>query len=129
MAHILKLKPRLDIAGWIWRGLIAVLFVYIGWGKFDPASKSEWVRIFAKIGFGQWFRVVTGLVEVGGGVLFFFPRTNKVGAALLAATMLGAMIADVAIGNGILAFVPLSLLAAVLLVAARDPSLDLLERR
>jgi putative oxidoreductase len=124
-----NLEPRRDIAGWIWRGLIAALFVYIGWGKFDSAPKSEWVRIFANIGFGQWFRVFTGFVEISGGTLFLFPRTNKVGAALLAAAMLGAMIADVALGNAIFVIVPLGLLAAVLIVAARDPNLDLLRRR
>lgn len=123
-----KPQPQADLAGWVWRGLIAALFVYIGWGKFDGAPNSEWVRIFAKIGFGQWFRVLTGVVEVGGGVLFLFPRTNKIGATLLAATMAGAMIADVAIGNAMLGIVPLSLLTAVVVVAARDPSLDLLGR-
>jgi uncharacterized membrane protein YphA (DoxX/SURF4 family) len=124
-----NLEPRRDVAGWIWRGLIAALFAYIGWGKFDSAPNGEWVRIFAKIGLGQWFRVFTGLVEIGGGTLFLFPRTNKVGAALLAAAMLGAIVADVAIGNAVFVIVPLALLAAVVIVAARDPSLDLVRRR
>ena len=125
-----KLQPRVDIMGWIWRGLIAVLFVFIGWGKFNNAPHSEWVRIFAKIGFGQWFRIFTGVVEVGGGVLYFFPWTNKIGAALLASAMIGAMIADATVmHNPIYVVAPLGLLAAVVIVAARDPQLDLLATR
>ena len=87
---------RADVAGWIWRGLIAALFVYIGWGKFDSAPNSEWVRIFAKIGFGQWFRIFTGVVELGGGVLYLFPKTNKIGAAQSTADTTRATITGVA---------------------------------
>ena len=125
------LRPiRTDFQGWIWRGLIALLFVYIGWGKFDDAPSSEWVKIFARIGLGQWFRVLTGVVEVGGGVLYLFPKTNRVGAALLASAMLGAMIVHVAVlHDPILIIAPLALLAAVVVVAVRDPSLDLIARR
>jgi putative oxidoreductase len=121
-------KP--DVAGWIWRGLIAVLFVYIGWGKFDDAPNGEWVKIFARIGLGQWFRVFTGIVEIGGGVLYVFPRTNVLGAALLASAMIGAMVVHIAVlHDPILIVAPLALLAAVVVVAVRDPGLDLIARR
>lgn len=127
---MLKLQPRTDVMGWIWRGVIAVLFVFIGWGKFDAAPHSEWVRIFARIGFGQWFRIFTGVVEVGGGVLYLFPQTNKIGAALLSSAMLGAAVADMTVmHNPIFVVAPLTLLAAIVIVAARDPELDLLARR
>jgi hypothetical protein len=43
--------------------------------------------------------------------------------------MLGAIVADVAIGTAVFVIVPLALLAAVVIVAARDPSLDLVRRR
>jgi hypothetical protein len=35
-----------------------LLFIFVGKSKF--ADHSEWVTIFAKIGFGQWFRYFTG---------------------------------------------------------------------
>jgi uncharacterized membrane protein YphA (DoxX/SURF4 family) len=125
-----KPQSRTDVMGWIWRGLIAVLFVFIGWAKFNGAPHSEWVRIFARIGLGQWFRIFTGIVEVGGGVLYLFPWTNKIGAALLASAMLGAAIADLAVmHNPMYVVAPLALLAAVVIVAARDPELDLLTQR
>lgn len=121
---------RTDYIGWMWRALIAALFVFIGWGKFDSAPHSEWVRIFAKIGFGQWFRIFTGVVEAGGGVLYLFPWTNKIGAALLASAMIGAMIADTTVlHNPMYIVAPLGLLAAVVIVAARDPELDLITTR
>jgi len=125
-----KPEPRTDVMGWIWRGVIAALFVFIGWGKFDSAPHGEWVRIFARIGLGQWFRIFTGVVELGGGVLYFFPKTNKIGAALLSSAMLGAMIVDLTVlRNPIYIVAPLALLAAVLIVAARDPALDLITTR
>ena len=63
-----------------------------------------------------------------------FPGTCRIGGALLAATMLGAVVADATVlGNPLLAFVPAALFAAVVIVALRDPSLDstiaTLERR
>jgi len=47
---------------WTLRVLLAVLFFYLGWIKF-PADSRPWVRIFELIGFGQWFRIVTAIVE------------------------------------------------------------------
>lgn len=126
-----ELRPaRVDVAGWIWRSVIAVLFVLIGWEKFSGAANGEWVRIFAKIGFGQWFRIFTGVVEVGGGALFLFPKTNRIGAALLASALFGATIAHLTVlRDPISVIVPLALLVAVVVVAARDPELDLIARR
>ncbi len=45
------------------------------------------------VGFGQWFRYVTGILELAGAVLIVVPRTRSIGAALLATIMLGAITA------------------------------------
>lgn len=85
-----------------------LLFVYIGWTKFD--SQSMWVQIFARIGLGQWFRFLTGAIQIAGGVLLIPRRTRLAGGALIGCTMLGAAIADVFfLGYGPLAIVPLAL--------------------
>ena len=49
------------------------------------------VDMFEKIGFGQWFRYVTGSLEVTGAVLLLLPRTAALGGWLLAAVMIGAI--------------------------------------
>jgi uncharacterized membrane protein YphA (DoxX/SURF4 family) len=88
--------------------LFGLLFVYIGWTKFD--SQSMWVQIFARIGLGQWFRYVTGAIQIAGGLLLVPPRTRVIGGSLIACTMLGAAVADVFIlSYGPLAIVPLVL--------------------
>lgn len=74
---------------WALRLSVAFAFAITGAEKFPPGT--YWPDLFARIGLGQWFRYFTGAVELGGGLLFLWPAATTVGAALLAATMLGAM--------------------------------------
>ena len=89
-----SIEPVPDRLGTLrtWRPRIAValVFVSVGSSKFqDPM----WVRLFGQIGFGQWFRYLTGVMQIAGGVLALIPRTALAGVALAACTMLGASIA------------------------------------
>jgi uncharacterized membrane protein YphA (DoxX/SURF4 family) len=78
---------RNALTDWILRGGIAVAFVAFGAEKFtDP----QWVKIFQQIGFGQWFRYFTGVVEILGGLLVLIPWTVTPGLVLLACTMFSA---------------------------------------
>lgn len=114
-----------DVRGWLLRILVAVLFVLFSLGKFNADPRNEWFRIFARIGVGQWFRVATGMIELIGGILFLLPGTARLAAIPLAATMLGAIIVHLfVIRDVVYAFVPAAILALVLIVALRDPSLD-----
>jgi len=75
---------------WLPRIAVALVFVSVGSSKFqDPM----WVRLFGQIGFGQWFRYLTGVMQIAGGILALIPRTALAGVALAACTMLGAAIA------------------------------------
>ena len=95
-----------------------LLFVYIGWTKFD--SHSMWVQIFERIGLGQWFRYVTGAIQIAGGVLLLPSRTRVLGGAMIACTMLGAAAADVfVLGYGPLAIVPLALCGIAATIAGQ----------
>jgi uncharacterized membrane protein YphA (DoxX/SURF4 family) len=75
---------------WLPRVAIALVFVSVGSSKF---SDPMWVRLFGQIGLGQWFRYLTGAMQIAGGVLVLIPRTSLAGIVLAACTMLGASVA------------------------------------
>jgi uncharacterized membrane protein YphA (DoxX/SURF4 family) len=75
---------------WICQILTAAVFIPAGYAKLTGSPGM--VQLFDGIGWGQWFRYVTGAIEVVSSVLLFFPATSFVAAALLACTMIGAMI-------------------------------------
>ena len=67
------------------------MFVSVSWAKL--VGKPEMVALFTAVGFGQWFRYVTGILELTGAVLIMLPKTRRIGSALLATIMLGALAA------------------------------------
>lgn len=79
--------------GWAVRVGVAFVFVLVGLEKVQAASAPSWIQIFDAIGFGQWFRYFTAIVECLGGLLFLIPAATTIGAAMLASAMVGAMIA------------------------------------
>ena len=58
------------------------------------------VETFNKIGIGQWFRYVTGGIEVASAILLLIPRLTPVGAALLVCTMTGAVLSHLLLIGG-----------------------------
>jgi putative oxidoreductase len=85
-------KPD-SVTQWALRVSVAFAFVLTGADKFTAA----WVQPFEMIGIGQWFRYFTGGVEIVGGLLFLWPAATTVGALLLVATMVGAMVTQAVI--------------------------------
>jgi putative oxidoreductase len=83
-------EPRNRISDWVLRGSIALVFVLFGAEKFSANPEGPWVKLFQQIGFGQWFRNFTGIVEILGGLLVLIPWTTRTGLALLAITMVSA---------------------------------------
>jgi len=74
---------------WGVRMLLALAFGAAGAAKL--AGVPPMIQVFDAIGAGQWFRYVTGAVEIIGAVLILIPATGFFGALLLAATMIGAV--------------------------------------
>src|SRR5262245_37582168 len=103
-------RSVMDIAGtWLPRLLVALLFIFVGKSKF--ADHGEWVAIFTRIGFGQWFRYFTGALQILGGTLVLIPRTFPIGILLIGCTMAGAMAAWVFfLGQPVTAIIPGALL-------------------
>ena len=71
------------------RILLAASFVAAGGAKL--AALPQMVAVFDQIGVGQWFRVVTGLVELAGGLALWIRPLRSLAALGLAATMLAAV--------------------------------------
>ena len=84
-----KSSKALNLTIWGVQILTALAFLAAGGSKL--ASAPAMVDMFEKIGFGQWFRYLTGSLEVAGAVLLLLPRTAAFGGWLLAAVMIGAV--------------------------------------
>lgn len=81
------IENRDRLGDWVLRGGVAFAFVLFGADKFPSHPGDAWVKFFDQVGIGQWFRYVTGIVEVAGALLVLIPRTAQIGLALLAITM------------------------------------------
>ena len=90
-------KGRL-ITIWILSVLAALAFLAAGGSKL--AGAAPMVAVFDKVGIGQWFRYLTGLLEVVGAIGLFIPRTALYAAVLLSLVMVGATIAHVTVLGG-----------------------------
>ena len=102
---------------WLLRGLLALVFFFVGWRKFPGDPRSAWVHIFALIGLGQWFRMVTAVVECVGGLLLLIPRATPIAVALLVPTMIGALLVHIfVVGIGRPSVVVLILMSGVLFI-------------
>jgi putative oxidoreductase len=99
---------------WAARVALVAAFVFIGATKFSNNPNGEWVKLFEKIGWGQWFRYFTGTVQVTGALLMLTPWTLTIGALLLGCTMIGAMITDVVVMHAVgYTLLPLALLGII----------------
>jgi hypothetical protein len=74
---------------WVVQGLLALAFLAASSAKL--LGRPEMVALFAAVGIGQWFRYVTGLLELTAAVLIVVPKTTGLGAALIVPIMLGAI--------------------------------------
>jgi uncharacterized membrane protein YphA (DoxX/SURF4 family) len=84
-----------NIILWVLQILLAGAFVFAGWPKLSGAQMM--VDLFNTIGIGQWFRYVTGGLEVGSAVLLLIPGMAGIAAVLLTCVMLGAILTHLTI--------------------------------
>jgi len=73
------------IAGWILVVVLALVFALVGGMKLLGVPGA--VKEFEMIGFGQWFRYVTGVLEVAGAIGLLIPRYRFWAALLIACIM------------------------------------------
>ena len=87
-----------NVALWVLQILTAAAFIMAGFGGLS--GQPMMVETFDKIGMGQWFRYVTGVIEVASAILLLIPRLTPVGAALLVCTMTGAVLTHLVLIGG-----------------------------
>ena len=86
------------IALWIVQVATAAMFLFVG--SLKLAGVPAMVATFDAIGVGQWFRYVTGTIEVVSAILLLIPSLAFFGALLLVPTMVGAVLTHLIIVGG-----------------------------
>jgi len=84
----------------LWTLQILAALAFLAAGASKLAGAAPMVAAFAKIGVGQWFRYLTGALEVVGAIALLIPGYAFYGGSLLAIVMVGAVIAHLAILGG-----------------------------
>ena len=111
---VTRTRGAATVVVWTLSILCAAMFLFAGGSKL--AGQAAMVQVFQAIGVGQWFRYLTGMIEVTSAALLFVPPLAFYGALALAVTMVGAIITHLFIigGNPL---VPVLLLAATSTIA------------
>jgi uncharacterized membrane protein YphA (DoxX/SURF4 family) len=110
--------PR-RIGAWTLQAIVAAAFFAAGAAKL--AGVPFMVQIFAQIGIGQWFRIVTGVVEIIGAFALVYPGLASIGGLWLGGTMVGAVATHLLIlHSSPLPAVILGTLNAVIVYLRRD---------
>src|SRR5258705_5313364 len=87
-----------NIVLWVLQIAAAGMFLMVGFLKLS--GNAQLVGLFEAIGLEQWFRYLTGTLEVAGALLLVIPRTSGLGALMLAGVMTGAVVTHVFIVGG-----------------------------
>ena len=88
----------MNVGLWILQIGAAGMFLMVGFLKLS--GDPQMVGLFDAIGLGQWFRYVTGSLEVLGALLLLIPRLSGLGALMLFGVMIGAVVTHVFIVGG-----------------------------
>ena len=99
--------------------LLTLAFGAAGIAKLMGAEMM--VATFDAVGVGQWFRYVTGIIEVSGALLLWVNGRQAIGAGLLTCTMIGAVVAHIfVIGPSAMPAAVLGVLSAYILFKHKD---------
>jgi uncharacterized membrane protein YphA (DoxX/SURF4 family) len=92
-------RPRAATA-LLWIAQIAAAAMFLFAGSLKLSGAPLMVQEFGLLGLGQWFRYLTGTIEVVSALLLFVPSLAFFAATALAVTMVGALMAHLAILGG-----------------------------
>jgi len=114
-----------NVVMWVLQIAAAEMFLMVGFLKLS--GNPQLVGLFAAIGLGQWFRYLTGTLEVLGAFLLLIPRLSGLGALMLLGVMIGAVITHLFIvgGNPLMAII-LLVVTGVVAWGRRQRTMNLL---
>ena len=104
----------------LWALQIALAAVFLMAGGSKLAGAPQMVALFEAIGAGQWFRYLTGSIEVTSAVALLVPTFAPFGAVALVATMAGAILTHLIIGGSPSMALVLLVVSAFVAWARRD---------
>ena len=106
----------------LWFAQIAAAGMFLLAGGSKLAGAPAMVQLFDAIGIGQWFRYLTGTIEVVSAILLLVPSLAVFGALVLVPTMAGAVVTHLFIvgGNPAPAIVLLATAAAIAWARRRE---------
>ncbi len=114
------------IAGWALRVVLGVIFLAVGTTKLTGTGHT--VEYFAAIGWGQWFRYLTGLLDIAGAGLLFTPSWTCYGAIVLACGAGTASLISLTVLRGNPTWGSLQMIAVPLVLALLSAALAWLTR-
>ena len=106
------------IALWVVQVGLAAMFLMAGGSKLTAAPTM--VALFDAIGWGQWFRYVTGAIETSAAVALLIPSAAVYGAMLLIPTMIGAIATNLFLGQSVIPPLVLLLVASAVAWVRRN---------
>ena len=74
---------------WVLQVIGAAFMLGAAYPKF--IGTPDMVELYRQIGIGQWFRLLTGVLETLGGIALLIPRLRAVGAVALCGLLIGAV--------------------------------------
>ena len=87
----------MTIYAWILQVILALMFIIAGSGKIF-GSKMH-IENFKTWGYPQWFRIVTGIIELVGAILLILGYWNEtaplIGAAIFVAVGIGGVMTHI----------------------------------
>jgi putative oxidoreductase len=108
--------------GWVRIIEIALGLLFVAAGLVKLSGMGFMVELFTSLGFGQWLRYVTALVELTGGVLLLAGRLEYLAALALAVIMVGATAASIIVFDRSPIPPAITFVALVVLAWKRHPS-------
>nr|WP_232327781.1 DoxX family protein [Kibdelosporangium sp. MJ126-NF4]CEL13091.1 hypothetical protein [Kibdelosporangium sp. MJ126-NF4]CTQ98778.1 hypothetical protein [Kibdelosporangium sp. MJ126-NF4] len=103
------------VALWTVQALLVGVFVFVAVAKLSDYPSS--VADFDQIGLGDWFRYVTGAIELAGAIGMLIPRLAGLAALGLVVVMIGATVTNLLVLTPGMALVTITLGAASAVVA------------
>ena len=104
-----------NVGLWTLQVLLSAVYAFSAFGKLSADAQN--VAGFQTMGLGNTGMYIIGALELAGAIAMFIPRLTGLAATCFVALMIGAVTATLAVGGGVLAAIPATVLVLVAVVA------------